>query len=59
MIYYAETGKGACLEEAETIHKAKKQILDSVGKYDGVQVLREATKKDIAWITSMGGWCPK
>lgn len=58
-IYYAETGKGSCLEEAGNIEEAKKLILRDVGEYDGIQLLRKATKKDIAWVKAMGGWCPE
>lgn len=55
MKFYAETGLGACVREAENEQVAKQVILRECGTFAGINVIRKATKKDIAWVEAMGG----
>ena len=57
MIYYAETTYGASLGEAANLESARREVLREVGSY-GFKAVRVATKQDIAWVESMGGWSP-
>lgn len=58
-IYYAETGMGCTIVEAFDEQEARSQVLQEVGTYHGVSLVRKATKEDIAWVHVMGGWVPE
>lgn len=57
-LFYASTGTGACIREAQDISSARATILREVGEYDGIKELRKATQADIAWVKGMGGYVP-
>lgn len=57
-IFYAETGMGCCIREADNIETARAIILTEVGLYNGIHVLRKATASDIDWVFKKGGWIP-
>jgi hypothetical protein len=58
MKIYFESRKGCGVREARTVESGRKAILREAGEYDGVQVCREATEADIAWVKGMGGYIP-
>lgn len=58
-LYYVETEVGCGIKKAETATKAKKQVIKELGSLIEIQVVREATEEDIAWVTGMGGYVPK
>ncbi len=58
-LYYAETGQGACIREARTETQARNLILQEVGTFSGIQVLRKASATDVAWVRAMGGRIPE
>jgi len=51
--YYAETGIGCTLVEAESEERALHLLLIDVGLCSSVSRIRVATEKDIAWVKSM------
>lgn len=53
--YYVETGMGCNLIEAKTKESARKEAISDIGTMAGVQLVRKATKKDIAWVRTMQG----
>ena len=53
--YYAETGVGCTIIEAKSIEVARTKVLREVGTMAGIQVIRKATKADLAWVYSMQG----
>lgn len=59
MIYYFNVeGMGCGLGEARDLEAAKQKVQRENGTYPEQRV-RKATKEDIAWVTSMGGWLPE
>jgi len=58
-LYYAETGLGCCIREATSLKNARNIILREVGTYNGPKIVRKASKDDINWVNSMGGYVPK
>ena len=56
--FYLETGLGCCLLMAEDAASARRTVLREVGTRHGVQVVREATQRDISWVRAMGGDVP-
>lgn len=58
-LFYAETGLGTCLKKGRDEKSVRKQLLEEVGSYNGVQLVREADKGDIAWVEAMGGKNPR
>lgn len=58
-LYYASTGRGACIRVAKDEDDAYEKILREVGTSAGVQYVREATENDISWVRGMGGYVPK
>jgi len=57
-LYYAETGMGATMIVATTENAAHNKVLKKVGTENGVQLVREATAKDIASVKAMNGYIP-
>ena len=53
--YYVETGCGCTIINAESEKEAYDKALREVGTFNGVDLVRKATKKDIAWVMSMKG----
>lgn len=58
-LFYAETGMGVTLLVADDEDSARSEALRRVGTVHGVHTVREATNRDIAWVSSMGGYVPK
>lgn len=58
MILYFESGRGCGLREASNIEAGKRAILEEVGTYTDVSLVRKATKDDILWIVAGGGYVP-
>lgn len=56
MKYYAETGLGCCIREGRSLESARSLVLQEVGTYNGVSLIRKATQKDIDWVRRMGGY---
>lgn len=57
-LYYVETGRSCCIKRARSEEQAEREVLREVGTYEGVQRVREATKRDIEWVRGMGGRVP-
>jgi len=55
MKFYVETGVGCNIIEAKNAEAARKAALREVGTEAGVQVVRKATKEDLAWDSAMQG----
>ena len=55
MIFYVETGIGCALIKASSADQAEKKAIIEVGTHNGVQLVREVTESDIAWVEAMGG----
>lgn len=61
-MYYFSCSKGCGIRQATGIRQARSNIIREVGEYDmiaGPNILRLASKKDIAWVKAMGGYIPK
>ncbi len=58
-LFYAETGRGACIRKGVDEDEVYDKLLREVGTSDGVQGVREATSRDIAYVKGMGGYVPK
>jgi hypothetical protein len=57
-LFYIETGHGCGLRRGRTLKSVHRTALREAGAYAGVQRVRVATAKDIAWVTAMGGYTP-
>lgn len=57
-LYYVETGRGCSIRRARSKEQAEREVLREVGTLEGVQRVREATKRDIEWVRGMGGEVP-
>ncbi len=51
--YYVETGMGCTLISAHSAEQARREALRKVGTYNGVQLVRKATKEDVVWAGAM------
>lgn len=58
-LYYAETGRGACIRAGLTRAETWNALLKEIGTTAGVKLIRLATEKDIAWVKGMGGLVPR
>jgi len=58
-LYYAETGLGCCIREAETLNLARSLVLREAGTCSGISLIRKATEKDVEWVRAMGGYVPE
>ena len=58
MIFYFELQQGCGLAVAEDIEQARAELKAEHG-WANFKSVREATKDDIAWVGSMGGYVPK
>ena len=58
-VYYVETGMGAGIRLGKTETQVRRNELEKVGTYHGVQIVRIATKEDIENVKSMNGYIPK
>jgi len=54
-VYYVTTGMGCCIRHGTSEESVRRKVLREVGEYNGVQEVREAEPKDIAWVKAMGG----
>lgn len=57
-LYYVQTGLGCGIRSGISKEQVYKDELASAGSYNGVQEVRKATKGDISWVESMGGYIP-
>lgn len=57
-LFYVETGMGCGIRIGRNEKQVYKAELKSIGTYNGVNLVREATKVDIANVRSMGGHIP-
>ena len=58
-IFYVESGMGCGLRLGMKAETVRKRELESVGTYNGVSLVREATPNDIANVKAMGGHVPE
>jgi len=58
-LFYVETGLGAGIRSGLSEEEVKTKELKSVGTYNGVQEVREATEEDIVSVKAMGGYIPE
>lgn len=55
-LYYIETDFGCGIREAKNIQQARKDMREEAGSF--LQVVRKATKDEVAWVRGMGGHIP-
>lgn len=58
-LYYIETRFGCGIREAANIKQARSNLLKEVGTHGGPGLCRKATKEDVGWVQSMGGYVPE
>ena len=58
MLYYLETHQGCGIREAKRLEQARKEALAEVG-YSNFKFIRQATKEEVEWVRSMGGFMPE
>lgn len=58
-LFYVETGMGAGIRSGLDEEQVYNAELKSVGTYNGVFVVREATEEDISMVKSMCGHIPE
>lgn len=58
-LYYFESGLGCGIRIGLSAEEVYKEELKSVGTYNGVSLVREASSIDIHNVKSMGGYVPE
>ncbi len=58
-LFYVETEIGCGIRTGTDEDEVYDEEVESIGTYHSVRLVREATKKDIAWVRTMGGYIPK